>query len=232
MKIYKLFENLIGQPDIIELFGDTGSLKSFLTWQMLKELAKDKKKCVYIDTERNITPHEVEEMKKLSIDYIYLPSFEELIEYIGSLEEKDYDWLVLDSIGLPALGKFAVENLQGKGNILLNIQAILYKLKIYSKNTNCYCFVINQPTSEMNKTEWITYQPKGWNRQYKFIKTDPFGDKGSYFVKEILRTIKIFSNNQKTIVDIVAWRSRNYPDLTTLARITRSNKEFKWEVLI
>ena len=232
MKIYEFFKNLIGQPDIIELFGDTGSLKSYLTWQMLKEMAKDKLKTIYIDTERNITPEEVNELKKLKVEYIYLPLFEDLIEFMNSLDDKKYDWLILDSIGLPALGKFAVENLQGKGNILLNVQAILYKLKVYSSKSNCYCMVINQPTSEMNKTEWISYQPKNWNRQYKFIKTDPFGDKGSYFVKEILRSIKIFSNNQKTIVDIIAWRSRKYPDYTTLARLIRQSNEYKWEVYI
>ncbi len=230
MKLHELFIELIKQPDIIEIFGDTGTLKSFMVYQTIQEL-KDKK-IIYIDTERNILPEQIEQMKKNKIDYVYIPSFEELIEFIDELQNKDYDWLILDSIGLPALGKFAVENLQGKGNILLNIQAILYKLKVYSHKKNCFCLVINQPTSEMNKTEWINYQPRGWNRVYKFIKTDPFGDKGSFFVKEILRTIKIFSNNQKTIVDLVTWRSRKYPDLTTLARITRSNEDLKVEVLI
>jgi len=232
MKIYEFFENLIEMPDVVELFGDTGTLKSFLTWNLMKELAQDKKKVLYIDTERNITKSELDEMKKKGIEYVYIPSFEDLIEYIDNLAQSDkkYNWLVLDSIGLPALGKFAVENLQGRGNILLNIQAILYKLKIFSAKTNCYCLVINQPTSEMNKTEWINYQPKNWNRVFKFIKTDPFGDKGSFFVKEIVRTVKIFSNTQKTIVDLIAWRSRKYPDYTTLARITRQGNEIKWEV--
>jgi len=141
-----------------------------------------------------------------------------LIEFAHKIEEK-YNWIIIDSIGLPALGQFAVENLQGKGNILLHIQAILYRLKIYSAKTGCYIFTINQPTSEMNKTEWINYQPKNWNRVYKFLKTDPFGD-------------KIFENNQKTITDLIVWKSRKYPKYTTLARITRSNDEFKWEVLV
>ncbi len=231
MKIYKLFENLLGQPDIIQLFGDTGTQKSYLTWQMMKELAKDNKKVLYIDTERNIVNEEIKELEKLKVKYVFIPSFDELICYFDEIDKK-YDWIVIDSIGLPALGKFAVENLQGKGNILLNIQAMLYKLKILSAKNNCYILAINQPTSEMNKTEYVTYQPTGWNRQFRFIKTDPFADKGNFFCKETIRTINIFENNQKTITDLLTWKSRKYPKYMTLARLTRSSNEYKWEVYI
>ena len=230
MKIYEFFENLLGQPDILQLFGDTGTQKSFLMWQMMKEIANDKKSVLYVDTERNITTEELDEMKKAGVEYTYLPSFEDLIEFTSEI--KPYDWIIVDSIGLPALGQFAIENLQGRGNILLNIQAILYRFKIISAKNNSYIIAINQPTSEMGKNEWITYQPKGWNRQYKFIKTEPFADKGNFFAKETIRTINIFENTSKTITDLMVWKSRNIPKYTTLARLTRTSDDFKWEVLI
>jgi len=63
MKIYEFFENLIEMPDIIQLFGDTGTQKSYLTWQLMKELAKDKKKVLYVDTERNITKAILKELE-------------------------------------------------------------------------------------------------------------------------------------------------------------------------
>jgi len=232
MRLYQLFTNLLGSPDLIELFGGSGTQKSYIATQIAKELTKEEKKVLYIDTEKNLTNEIIDEFNKIGVKYIYTPIFEELFYLIDDLETNDYNWVILDSIGLPVLGEFATMNLQGRGNILLNMQSLAYKFKILSAKKKIYFFIINQPTSELGKTDYIVYQPKGWNRQYKFLDCPPMGDKMLYFFKECIMTFNIFQNNQKTITDIFVYRSRKFPKYTTLARLIRQNDEYKWEVYI
>lgn len=232
MKLYQLFENLLGSPDLLELFGGSGTQKSQIATQVAIELAKDNKNVLYIDTERNLINEVIDEFKNIGIKYFYIPTFEELISFTDNIQTNNYDWIILDSIGLPVLGEFATMSLQGRGNILLNMQSLAYKFKILSAKKGIYFLVINQPTSELGKTDYIIYQPKGWNRQFKFLDCPPMGDKMLYFFKECVMTYNIFQNNQKTITDMFVYRSRKYPKYTTLARLTRQNDEYKWEVYI
>ena len=74
-------------------------------------------------------------------------------------------------------------------------------------------------TSEMNKSEYINYNGK------RFIATNPFGDKGSFFVKEIYRTVLIQQTQNKTVVDVVAWRSREVGKLTRICRVVREGEK-------
>ena len=210
-------------PDIIEIFGETGSNKTSFAIELAKNKAMNGKKTLYIDTERNITNAAKEQMQKLGVDYKYIPEFNKLVNYIKELKTK-YDWLIIDSIGLPALGEFVLnKNQHSRGNVLQNVQAILYALKIYTAEYDCYALVVNQPTSEMNKIETIHYKsPSG--KTIKMIKTEPFGDKGSFFVKEILRTVVVSKQPNKTECDIFAWRSRCHPFGKGLIKLTKTGK--------
>ncbi|ACV25366.1 hypothetical protein QIT38_gp26 [Methanocaldococcus fervens tailed virus 1] len=216
---FSILEANLEDPDIIELFGDTGSLKTFIAFNWALEKAKAGNKVMYIDTERNMTKKQRELLKSSGCDYRCIINFDKLVEFITEKLPEGYNYLVLDSVGLPALGKFAVANMRGKGNVLLNVQAILYALKDYCVENDCYALVTNQPTSEMNKTEYFQYGGK------KFIVTDPFGDKGSFFVKEIYRTIIMEQKPNKTVVDVIAWRSRVVGKLSRICRVVREGDE-------
>ena len=52
-----------------------------------------------------------------------------------------------------------------------------------------------------------------------------FGDKGSFFVKEIYRTVLIQQTQNKTVVDVVAWRSREVGKLTRICRVVREGEK-------
>jgi len=223
-------ELLEGIPDIVEIYGETGSNKSSLVIELAKNKARRGLKVLYIDTERNLTKSQIEEMKKLGVVYEYLPEFKQLVSFIDSLNKK-YDFLILDSVGLPALGEFARSNMKGKGSILLNVQAILYSLKIYTARHGCYAVVINQPSSEMNKVEYVQYMSK-FRKEFKLVKTNPFGDKGSFYVKEILRSIVVSRGNGKTVCEVFAWRSRRYAFGTPVLQIVREGNKLDVKKII
>jgi len=232
MKMYQFFEKLVENPDLIQIFGESGTQKSFIAFQTAKGLIEDNKKVLYIDTERNLLESTIKEIKIKGGNYHYIPEFESLMEFVDNLLESDkkYDWIILDSIGLPVLGTFALMNLKERGNILLSMQALAYKFKILSAKKQTFILVTNQPTSELGKTIKLQYQPMNWKRIYEFLDCPPFGDKMMFFFKEVLMTYNIYQNNQKTITDIIAYRSRKYAKMSTLARITRQGNEIKWEV--
>jgi hypothetical protein len=216
---FAVVESHLGDPDIIEVFGATGSLKTFIAYNWIISHAKEGKKCFYIDTERNMTKSQREKMKKANVGYACIINFNKLVDFVKNKLPKDYDYIVLDSVGLPALGNYAISSMKGKGDVLLNVQAMLYILKDYAVQNNCYVLVTNQPTSEMNKSEYINYNGK------RFIATNPFGDKGSFFVKEIYRTVLIQQTQNKTVVDVVAWRSREVGKLTRICRVVREGEK-------
>jgi len=215
----------LGAPDIIEIFGETRSLKTFTAYRFAVEASKKGGKVLYIDTERNMDQCQIEELKSAGCDYTCIINFRKLLKYISSIP-KGYTHIVLDSIGLPALGEFAIlSTIHGKGQVLLNIQAILYLLKDYSLENNCYVLVTNQPASEMNRDEYFTYRGR------KMVDLPPFGDKGSFFVKEIYRAIPVIRGTLETVVDLVAWGSRVHPKYTPVIRLIRRGTKLEVKTL-
>jgi len=218
---FELIERgLQGLPDIIEVFGPTRSLKTFLAYKFAVAKAEAGKEVIYIDTEGNMTKEQIEGLKKAGCKYEDIINFDKLVKRIQTLES-GYDYVVIDSIGLPALGKFALSNMKEKGNILLNVQAILYVLKDYCRSNGAVALVTNQPVSEMGKAEYFTYNGK------RYLELPPFGDKGSFFVKEIYRTIPIKQSQSETVVDVVAWGSRILPKYAPVCRLVRKGNELE-----
>lgn len=212
----------LGMPDIMEIFGETRSLKTFTANLYAVEASRKGDKVLYIDTERNMTNKQIDGLRDVGCNYECIINFDKLVKFMIDLP-RGYDVIILDSVGLPALGKFAVSSMHGKGQVLLNVQAILYTIKSYCVENGCYGLVVNQPTSEMGKSEYFNYNGK------KHLELTPFGDKGSFFVKEIYRAIPVKRNPNETVVDLVAWGSRIFPKYKPVLRIIRkgSNLEVK-----
>lgn len=183
--------------DCIELFGDSGTGKTTFALEMLKKANFEKK--LYIDTERNL-------LKEPDFaEYKYIPSFKELYSYVLSLPD-GYQFIVLDSIGLPILGEWATLKLDKKGDILSKTHAISYFLKNYSYRNNAVILVINQPESEFAKDKGHILRP--------------FGDKSIYYYKEVWKSELLYSTPTKTVCQIKAFRSRAYGRGALLYKIT------------
>ena len=195
---FLLHDVLEGEADTVMIFGETGSGKTSLAIKLLKDCMKKGIKTLFIDSEGNIRPSERPE------NYVYLVTLDEIKEFIGSLirEGKKYGTIILDSIGLPALGAYASVKLDRKLGMILEMQGIVYMLKGYARKHNCLVLITNQPKSE--------FIMNGSDIKEKLEDRRPFGDKVCYFAKEILRTKLISSNEKETVIVVDVWRSRKY----------------------
>ncbi|MHC1635180.1 MAG: phage protein GemA/Gp16 family protein, partial [Candidatus Methanospirareceae archaeon] len=138
------------EPDVMMVFGPTGTLKTQLC-RWIYEVAKEKGLRVkYVDTERNLTRKEIEEMGE---DYEYIPTVEGILKF--SENPPDVDIVIIDSVAFPVMTKFAKMNMRERGLALLNLIAISGNLKEanYRNNGRPVSILISQPQSELSGLE-------------------------------------------------------------------------------
>jgi len=199
-----------GGPDLIELFGGSGSGKSEFAVEVAKSaLGVSNKDVLFIDTERNIG----DQSRIEGADYVYVPEWHDIYAYVTRKDHKlsdnpfgenttgsdtiedGYDVVVLDSIGFPALiqyGEYNVEDNADQFDIFNELQVITGRLKKYAQFNNALVIVTNQPKSELSGSS----NPK------------PFGDKSIFGFKEVWKTNKDSSRSTGTECSINAFRSR------------------------
>ena len=210
-----------GGPDLIEVFGPSGSGKSVFAVEIMKSAMKDNgKDALFIDTERNVgSQDEID-----NADYVYIPEWRDIYNYcIGngslltdnSFGEKThsgndiqdgYDVVVLDSIGFPALvqyGEYRVADDADQFKVFNELQVITGRLKQYAQRNDALVIVINQPKSDLSN------EPD----------PGPFGDKSIFGFKEVWKTDKLSSNETKTTCDVNAFRSRQKGKDTTIYNV-------------
>lgn len=203
--------NQLCEGDIFELFGNSGSGKTTFAFEVIKEFVTRKKKVLVIDTEKNYLK------APEGIDYKYFADFDEIAKYVENIP-KGYDLIVLDSIGMPVLGKFSKLDARGRGDILLKGEGICYDLKLYCQRNKSMAIVINQPESAFGKSIYHISRP--------------FLDKSIYFFKEIWKTRLSKQEPDITICKIEAFRSRSWGRKTLLFEMTIKKDGVKIECKI
>lgn len=199
-----------GGPDLIELFGPSGSGKSEFAVQVAQSALQDANKDVlFIDTERNIG-----EMDRIDgADYVYIPEWHDIYSYVNSSSSNPsssafgenttnskgipggYDVVVLDSIGFPALiqyGKYRVADDAEQFKVFNELQVITGELKKYAQKNEALVIVTNQPKSDLSDAD----------------DPDPFGDKSIFGFKEVWKTDKASTSEIRTKCEVNAFRSR------------------------
>jgi len=199
-----------GGPDLVQIFGPTGSGKTTFAVAVAESAADDEDKNVlFIDTERNLSDNERPE----EVDYVYIPEWEDLYGYMSGKEfklsddpfgenttgsntfEDGYDMVVLDSIGFPALmqyDEYSIEDDADQFEVFQMLQYISGVMKKYAQKNDALIITTNQPKSELSEGE----------------EEDPFGDKSQFAFKELWKTVKKSSNRVKTTCMVTAHRSR------------------------
>lgn len=225
--LYEKINELVGF-DTVEVFGNSGTGKTTFALEVIKAFQRKKKKILLIDTEKNLLK------APEGIDYEYRPSFDEVYSFLinpnaklsgitDNIEKaialkKGYDLVVLDSMGLPILGKFALMDMKNRGEILLACEAISQVLKYYCHKNDAIALVTNQPVSDFGKSIYhIAY---------------PFGDKSAYFYKEIWKTRTVHSAPEYTEIAIDSFRSRKYGRKTPLFAMMINSKGTRVEAKI
>ena len=225
--LYEKIQELVGS-DTFELFGDSGTGKTTFALELVKEFVSKKKSVLYVDSERNLL-----KVPK-GADYVYVPSFDDMysvfinknvqldavkdnIDKALALKQR-YDLVVLDSMGIPILMKFALMDLKNRGNILLACEAVSGMLKYYCNKFSATALVLNQPQSELGKN------------MYSVLK--PFGEKSAYFYKEIWKSRAKHTDPDVTVLSIESFRSRSFGRKKQLFEMSVSSKGVKLECLI
>ncbi len=211
-----------GGPDLIQIFGPTGSGKTEFSTMVAESAVEDEGKDVlFIDTERNLSDNN----RLDDADYVYIPDFQDLYGYIsgktnklsddpfgenttGSRSLKDgYDVVVLDSMGFPALmlyDEYSIEDDADQFTVFQMIQYMSGVLKKYAQKNDSVVISTNQPKSELSDSGG----------------EDPFGDKSLFAFKELWRTELKSTSEIKTTCVVNAHRSRQAGKGKELWRMT------------
>lgn len=192
--------------DVLEIFGETGSGKSKLSMEIAKQGLAAGKKVFYLDTERNITKKDMEELNGCT--YKYTPVLDEIDKTCQNLPACDI--VIVDSIGFPILTTFARMSMKQKGDALLKLIAIFGDLKTWAYKNNGIVIVTNQPESDFNKAPGHVLRP--------------FGDKSQFAAKEILKTEIVDRRPDCTKIKLSAFRSRSVGHGTKIADVRISSE--------
>ena len=200
-----IFDVLIQRygPDLFEVFGDTGTLKSKGLVSLALQVVKSGRKVCYFDTENNLMPPEKEALKQAGVYYRYTPVLKEIDEFMKNLPNMDFKLVIIDSVGMPVLRKFSSMGVKDRGEALLDIISWLGILKEYSYNHNALAFCSNQPQSEFGKS----------NPSEKGDNLWPFGDKSNFIPGHLLRSKKDVDGKDKSSGGWYAFRSRTHPKM-------------------
>lgn len=211
--IYDQIIDLYG-PDLIEVFGESGNLKSKGFVALAMDAVKHGKKVLYLDTENNLSPAEKKAFAVAGVQYKYTPVMTQIGDIImKTIPNTKADLVIIDSVGMPILRKFATLNAKQRGDALLELIAWLGSLKEWSFNNNGIALVSNQPASEFGKTN---PNERGDNRF-------PFGDKGNFIPGHILLAKKDIDGEKKSSGHWLAFRSRCHGKMAKAFKIEVDN---------
>lgn len=198
-----IFDQIIDHfgPDLMEVFGETGTMKSQGMVALAKQCAEAGRKVYYLDTENNISPSDVEMLRKLGVNYHYTPVLREIDEIFDKkIPAIKADVIIVDSVGMPVLRKFSAMSAHDRGSALLDIIKWLGILKEWTYLNKSIAFVTNQPQSEFGKS---SSQEKGDHRM-------PFGDKSNFIPGALLLSKKLLDSPQGSKAAFQVFRLRSH----------------------
>lgn len=199
-----------GGPDLIQVFGPTGSGKTEFSMQVaISSIEDEGKDVLFIDTERNLSDNE----RLDKADYVYIPEWNDLYAYLSGKSNKlsddpfgenttnsktlqdGHDVIILDSMGFPALmqyDEYSIEDDADQFKVFQMLQYMSGALKKYAQKNDSLIISTNQPKSKLSDSGG----------------DDPFGDKSLFAFKELWKTEKSSSSEIKTTCKVNAHRSR------------------------
>ena len=198
-----IFDQIITHfgPDLMEVFGETGTMKSQGMVALAKQCAEAGRKVYYLDTENNISPSDVDMLRKLGVNYHYTPVLKEIDEIFDkNIPAIKADVIIVDSVGMPVLRKFSAMSAHDRGSALLDIIKWLGILKEWTYLNKSIAFVTNQPQSEFGKS---SSQEKGDHRM-------PFGDKSNFIPGALLLSKKSLDSSQGSKAVFQVFRLRSH----------------------
>lgn len=129
-------------------------------------------------------------------------------ENLFPVNDPHYDLIVLDSLGMPILNKYAELNMKERGDALIAATGISGMFKRYCKHNNCLCIVTNQFISTMSGVK----------------DRHPFGDKSKFNFKQIWELKRVIKSAIQTKSEILIWRARDRGEKTKIGQVLITQK--------
>ena len=208
---------LVGS-DLIEIFGDYGTGKSRLVGHIALEAQESGKKVLFLDDENSL-PRSI--TSKLNYQYVGI-DLDNIIPIVSGLKDH-YDLVCLDSIGFPVLVKYFELNLRERLTALGKMILLRGYLKDYAIQNKGLAIVTNQPVSEFSYSEYSAH-PTPKNQPL-----EPFGGKGAFISKLLLRTDPI-QRGETTKIAVKTYKARDLPFDKQIAEftITDGKTDLRW----
>lgn len=217
--LFEIMKFLI-EYDTGMVYGDTGSGKSQLAMALIRHAIEAGAKVAVCDTEGNYSGTARRWLSEHT-EYEHTTDFDKVLGWAKALPTT-LDLVVLDSLGAPVLGAFALANQRTRGDMLLQAAALAYSLKKFSQENDAMTFITNQPVSEMGK-------PRDFKTGALLNDLQPFGGKANFFIKEVLKAEKSKSKDQlMSEFTFTVHKSRHMPTGYKLLSMKVSNAGIKF----
>jgi RecA/RadA recombinase len=214
------FERLVDivGNDLIEVFGDAGSGKSRLLGHIALEAQNAGKQVLYLDDENSL-PASIKTKLK---NYQYVGMKLDAIVSIVATIKTGFDLICLDSIGYPVLVNYVELSLREQLRAIQKMILLRAHLKDYAIRNKGLAIATNQPVSEYS----IATLPAS---EKETAILEPFGGKGSFIAKLLLRTEPI-EKGEVTRVALKTYKARDLPFDKTIAEFVIANDktELRW----
>ena len=221
LKSLEYARKVLGEADVVQLFGDSRIGKSKFALQLAKDVLMHKEKVLYIDTEKNLSD---DDRLMLGENYVVCLDTLALKNLVDDIPD-DIDIVILDSIGMPVLISFSEMGMKDRGEALLMLTAIMGKLKKWCYRTGGWCLITNQMKSEMAAMG-------GFGKSKNMDDIPPFGDKSKYIAKSIIKMYNLSKSEDETYSQIRAWGCRDLGKGTVIADvfITKEGVKIDWNM--
>lgn len=223
--LYEFFYELVGAGGIIEIFGDTGTLKSNLCTEVCRDAEKINKRFYYLDTEGKVG---LFNKKYLGKNYTYQPIWTDIVESVKKMPK--YDLVIIDSIGFPISAKSAGMKLNEQGQAWNDMMSLVGDhLKAWAFKNNAVAIITNQPKSDFMKEE----------EELKFLGA--VGDKVHFAPNLILKSHKsrlkgYYDEKSKKVVPpkslgtFTSFRSTDFKDELPMLLLTKNDEDVEAEI--
>ena len=204
--------------DLIEVFGDAGTGKSRLLGHIALEAQNAGKQVLYLDDENSL-PNSIKSQLK---NYQYIGMKLDSIINIVVQIKNGFDLICLDSIGYPVLVNYVELSLREQLRAIQKMILLRACLKDYAIRNKGLAIATNQPVSEYS----IAMLPAD---EKETAILEPFGGKGAFISKLLLRTEPI-EKGEITRIALKTYKARDLPFDKQIAEfvIGEDKTEIRW----
>jgi KaiC/GvpD/RAD55 family RecA-like ATPase len=229
--LYSRLRELAEGNELVMIVGDGGVGKTRLCLHMALEHEREEGgKVLYLDTEGSASARLVRGLKayeRLADPEMELAKITERVS--RARREEGLTGLVVDSVGLPGLVRYARLGLRQRGEAQLELARLLQQCYAFAVERSGLAVVTNQPVSELASAEIEGREP----RVQPGEPLPPWGGKAAEFVSKLILRAEVAKRGEwRTEGRLQVYKARDLPRDLEVARyvITKEGVSVEWKV--